>query len=456
MSRMFSRRSVAHLAAAVASVGILGASLIASQPVAALAPGGAAVPAADALVQANWLTTAPIVDGNLDEWSGVQRYPLDNQNASAPSPEERPQPSDLSAWASFVWTTDNLYIALNVVDNVVVRTHRNWVQDDMAQFTLDVDSSGGPSQGDVYLTVSPDGLITNGGLLPLGYQASAARNATGWQAEIAIPTHEFGADFLNDAQVGFTWGVQDNDGHGLKGYLVWAGSDFSVPTPQQGTLRFANGPTREWIKAGPGVGFTDATLDQWHPNDKLGTSPTLSLRGDEQWNVVFKFDPPALPANAKPLKARVHMQVYDRSNTGTTWARLYRLLHTWDENTTTWLNADAAHKWSIGGANGRGSDRSDEVVSQTLLNIKSGEVVWEIGPDVIGDLYANPDKNFGFVMRAEEGNSVLYTMRSSECTTPANCAPWIEVFVEKPPALASTAAPEAVGAGLPEAVANPR
>lgn len=458
---MLSRRWFASLAVTALSVGVVGANFVAPQIAGAFAPPAALAPQVSPLVSAVWQTAAPVVDGNLNEWNSVQRYPLDNQNASAPAPDRRPQPSDLSAWASFVWTTDNLFVAVNVTDNVVVRTHRNWLLDDMAQFTLDIDTSGGPSLGDVFLTVSPDGLITNGGLLPLGYESKAVKTATGWQAEVSIPLREFGADFLNDAQVGFTWGLQDNDNQGVDASLVWAGPDFTKPTPQQGGLSFINGPTREWITARPGVngynGITDATLDQWHPNDKLGTSPTLALRGDEQWNVAFKFEPPVLPGNAKPLKARIHMQVYDRSNTGTTTAKLYRLLHTWDENAATWLNADSTHKWTVGGANGLASDRSSEVASQTLLNVKSGEVVWELGPEVISDLYANPDKNFGFVMRAEDGNSVLYVMRSSECSTPATCAPWIEVFVEKPPALTSGfTLDEAGGSDVPAATAIKR
>ena len=465
-SQTFSRRLVASLAVTALSVGIVGANFIAPQVAGAFAPPVGAAPrgypapgaplstlspslstlSPSPVANAVWQTATPVVDGNLDEWSNVQRYPLDNQNASAPAPDRRPQPNDLSAWVSLVWTTDNLYVAVNVTDNVVVRTHRNWLLDDMAQFTLDIDNSGGPSLGDVFLTVSPDGLITNGGLLPLGYDSKAVKTATGWQAEVSVPLREFGADFLNDAQVGFTWGVQDNDGQVVDGYLVWAGPDFSQPTPQQGALSFVNGPTREWITARPGVngynGITDATLNQWKPNDKFGTSPILALRGDENWHLAFRFVPPTLPAGAKPLKARVHMTVYSRSNSGITTARMYRLLRPWDENAATWLNADATTRWQVGGASAVGIDRSGVVASETQLKIAAGDVVWELGPDLIGDLYANDgNKNYGFVIRAENGAYVEYDMHSSECTAPANCAPWIEVFVEKPPALTSASVP---------------
>ena len=473
-SQTFSRRLVASLAVTALSVGIVGANFIAPQVAGAFAPPVGAAPrgypapvaplstlSPSPVANAVWQTVAPVVDGNLDEWSNVQRYPLDNQNASAPVPDRRPQPNDLSAWASLVWTTDNLYVAVNVTDNVVVRTHRNWLLDDMAQFTLDIDNSKGPSLGDVYLTVSPDGLITNGGLLPLGYDSRAVKTATGWQAEVSIPLREFGADFLNDAHVGFTWGVQDNDGQSVDGYLVWAGPDFTQPTPQQGALSFVNGPTREWITARPGVngydGITDATLDQYKPTDKLGASPTLSLKGNENWNVVFKFVPPALPAGAKPLKARIHITVFARNKPYSLTAMMHRLLRQWDENTVTWNNASGANGWKVGGANGVNSDRSGTVATQTEMNIDTGDVVWELGPDVIGDLYAHPDKNNGFVMRAENGSGLIYHMYSSECTKPANCAPWIEVFVEKPPAPTSVLPlDEAAGMDVPAAAATAR
>lgn len=463
MFSMFSRRLVASLALTALSVGIVGANFIAPQVAGAFAPPAAKAPGESPMVNAVWQSVTPVVDGNLNEWSNVQRYPLDNQNASAPAPDRRPQPNDLSAWASFVWTTDNLYVAVNVTDNVVVRTHRNWLLDDMAQFTLDIDNTQGPSLGDVYLTVSPDGLITNGGLLALGYDSRAVKTATGWQAEVSVPLREFGADFLNDAQVGFTWGVQDNDGQGVDGYLVWAGPDFAQPTPLQGTLSFVNGPTREWIAARPGVdgynGITDTTLNSWPGNEtkNFGPATTIAIRGDEQWHLAFKFVPPVLPPGARVLKARVHMTLISRNNKGTTAATMYRLLRPWDENSATWNNANATTPWAIRGANAVGVDRGDTVISKTRLSIDSGEVVWEIDHDVILDLYANPEKNYGFLFRGEDGDNVLYTLHSSECTAPANCAPWIEVFIEKPPALTSAfTLDEAAGTDIPAAVATTR
>ena len=440
---IFSRRSVASLAVTALSVGIMGANFSVPQVAGAFAPPAAPGPEASPVVSAVWQTVAPVVDGNLSEWSNAQHYPLDNQNATAPGPDQRPEPSDLSAWASIVWTTDNLYVAVNVTDDVVVRTHRNWLLDDMAQFTFDIDNSSGPSLGDVYLTVSPDGLITNGGLLPLGYESKAVKTPTGWQAEVSIPLREFGADFLSDAQVGFTWGVQDNDGQSVDGSLVWAGPDFVQPTPQQGALSFVNGPTREWISARPGVngynGITDTTLNSWPGNEtkNFGSAATMAIRGDLQWHLAFKSVPPALPPGARVLKARVHMTVISRNNKGTTEATMYRLLRPWDENSASWNNANATTPWAIRGANAVGVDRGNEVISRTRLNVDSGEVVWEVGPDVISDLYGSPEKNHGFLLRGEDGANVLYTLHSSECTAPANCTPWIEVFIEKPPALTS-------------------
>lgn len=463
MFSMFSRRLFASLATAVLSVGVVGANFIAPQVVGAFAPPAETAPGASPVANAVWLTAAPVVDADLSEWSGFQHYPLDNQNASAPTPDRRPQPDDLSAWSSVVWTSDSLYVAVNVTDDAVVRTHRNWLLDDMAQFTLDIDNSGGPSLGDVYLTISPDGLITNGGLLPLGYDSKALKTATGWQAEASIPLREFGADFLSNAEVGFTWGVQDNDSQAVDGHLVWAGPDFAEPTPQQGALSFINGPTREWIAARPGVngynGITDTTLNSWPGNESknFGPATTMAIRGDLQWHLAFKFVPPALPPGAKALKARVHMTVISRNNKGTTTAKMYRLLRPWDENSATWNNANTTTPWAIRGANAVGVDRGNTVLSSTTLGLDNGEVVWEITPDVIADLYANPGQNHGFLFRGEDGANVLYNLHSSECTAPINCAPWIEVFIEKPPALTSEfTLDEAAGTDVPAATAIKR
>jgi hypothetical protein len=293
---------------------------------------------------------------------------------------------------------------------------------------------------DISVTVSPDGLITRNDGYRLGIDGAAALTADGWQAEFSIPLHEFGAEFLTDAQVGFTWGVRDNDGVGPLQWLGWAGPTFLTPSSGQGLLRFVDGPTREWMQVRPGEAnyvMQDSVLNSWKPDANFGEDAELGIRaGHGPWHIVMKMDIPELPPDAKIIQARLHTNVNWRKKEGSFMVRMYRLLRPWDEATVTWFNADTATRWDRPGADQIGVDRAETFIDENEL-IDLGEYVWEFGPEA-ADWYANPENNFGFLLRAEDGASIEYRIQSSECGP--TCAPWFELFIELPPPDAAVAA----------------
>ena len=401
------------------------------------------IQADDKVLDASWQHVPPVIDGDLSDWDAYERHILDDQTADYPDPGLRPTPEDLSAWTSIVWDSDYLYIALYVVDDVVYRQSRDWRLDDLAGFSFDMDMDGSSGLYDVSVTVSPDGLITRNDGYRLGIDGVAVLNDEGWQAEFSIPLHEFGAEFLTDAQVGFTWGVRDNDDDG--GYLQWlgwAGPTFLTPSPGQGLLRFVDGPTRQWIEVRSGdAGYimTDSVLNSWDFDDNFGEDAEMGIRaGHGPWHIVMKMEMPELPPDAKIIRGRLHTNVNWRKNEGSFMVRMYRLLRPWDEATVTWFNADAATRWGRPGADQVGVDRAESFIDKNEF-VDLGEYVWEFSSEA-ADWYANPENNHGFLLRAEEGVSVLYRMQSSECG--ATCAPWFELLVELPPpdAAASDAA----------------
>lgn len=390
-----------------------------------------------------WQRTPPVVDGNLNDWSAYQKIILDKTTASYPPANERPEPNDLSAWGSMVWDSDRLYIAVDVTDENIVRSSRNWHFDDMAAFTFDVDNSGSFTLGDIRLTFSPDGLVTDNGGLALGVDSQTTKRSGGWLTEASIPLDQFGSDFLSNAQIGFTWGAQDRDADLGLHYLVWEGETYYASTPAQGAMRFVNGPSRRWITARPGVagydGISEGNLNGWEPDTNNGASKIASIRGDQQWHLAMKIVPPALGPGVKPLQARLHMSLVEgipnppKPEEGlTTRARLYRLLRPWDEATVTWRMATATASWSKLGADAIGVDRSAQIIAEALLTPQTRTYTWDISSQ-IQDLYAHPDQNFGFLFRGELGSNVLYQFYSSECTANPTCAPWIEVYIEEPP-----------------------
>ena len=285
------------------------------------------------------------------------------------------------------------------------------------------------------LTFSPSGLVTLNRGYPAGVKTMIERNATGWQAESAIPISYLGFDFLGNAQVGFTWGLyDDDDGISSDGRLVWKGASFEAPTASEALLRFVDGPSRSWITARPGVdgynGVADATLNQWDASANNGSDKVISIRGVNQWHMLMKVTPPSLPPGARVLEARLHISMTDRNRDGESIVRMYRMLRPWDQNTATWLRADASTPWGRAGAELVGIDRDSRVIDQKRINQPNTTYTWNL-TSVIKDLYDRPANNHGFIFRAEDGGPIWWKLQSSECG--AACAPWIEVYVEVPP-----------------------
>jgi len=398
------------------------------------------------VIDASWQRVPPVIDGDLGDWETFDRHVLNDVTADAPDPSQRPVPEDLSAWTSIVWDSDFLYIAVYVVDDIVYRQSRDWRGDDLVGYSFDMDQDGRSGLYDVSVTVSPDGLITRNDGFRLGIDGVAVRTDEGWQAEFSIPLHEFGEEFLTDAQVGFTWGVRDNDCDGHLQWLGWAGPTFLTPSSAQGSLNFVDGPTREWIEVRSGdenYVMEDSVLNSWDFDDNFGEDVEMGIRaGHGPWHIAMKMEMPDLPPDAKIIQARLHTNVNWRKNEGSFWVRMYRLLRPWDEATVTWYNADAANRWDRPGADQVDVDRSgvkikDREGYDTENLIKDlGEYTWDFSSEA-ADWYEHPENNHGFLLRAEEGVSVEYRIQSSECGV--TCAPWFEFFIELPPPDATAA-----------------
>jgi len=387
-------------------------------------------------MRAPWRVHPPTVDGDLTEWPLANRIYLIGATAGYPAGSDLLREEDLSGWISILWTSDRVYLALSVSDEYVVRKSRNWHNDDMASVVFDVDQSGDYSVGDILLTLSPDNLLTVNGGWPAGYEWAIHETAGGWEGEVSIPMSEFGGvDFLGDIEVGFTWGLQDNDGVGVESWMSWAGPEYLKPTPEEGLLTFVDGPVRKWVAFHPGVdgydGIVDSTISSWYPDQNYGADQQLTLYSRNQYHLVMKFDIPDLGPDVRVLDGRIHLYAEDWNHENwTSYVRIYRLLRPWDEASVTWNNADASTAWASPGADSIGIDREGRSIGTGALD-RLGWITFELSGSAVQDMYENPDANYGVIFRAEEGSAVRYRISSTE--RGADTAPWIEVYAEFPP-----------------------
>jgi hypothetical protein len=83
--------------------------------------------------------TPPVIDGNEDDvWSAAPRYKIANVIYSPPS-----SPNDLSADFKAMWDENNLYVLVDVTDDILRHdsTPDNWYQDDSVEVYIDADNS---------------------------------------------------------------------------------------------------------------------------------------------------------------------------------------------------------------------------------------------------------------------------------------------------------------------------
>jgi hypothetical protein len=170
----------------------------------------------------------PTIDGNLSEWSGpvvesaFQVYSVDGWDGS----------DDLSASWQLGWDTDNLYVAVTVVDNNHVQTQsgNQIFRGDSVDLQIDTDREGdyapAVSPDDFQLTLSPGDFA---GLVPfafrfqgnaagqmldaLGHSIVVAARPTGqgYSLEAAVPWRDLNVTPQPGMVLGLALNASDND-----------------------------------------------------------------------------------------------------------------------------------------------------------------------------------------------------------------------------------------------------
>lgn len=163
-------------------------------------------------------------------------------------------------------------------------------------------------------------------------------------------------------------------------------------------------------------GVTDATLNSWDGgNQNAGSSSTVSLRSFDVWAGVIRFDVSKVPAEAAVQDAVLDLYVVSRSNeVNWTSSAAYPLLRAWDESQITWNRATGSVVWAEPGANGIGSDRSDMLMSEQVLDRVGVWVHFDI-TDAVRAWARQPSSNFGITLKGGEASgNIAYNFASSE------------------------------------------
>jgi hypothetical protein len=221
---------------------------------------------------------APVIDGVADNaWSIADGIKLSNVLYSPPS-----SPNDLSAGYKTMWDQNNLYLFVDVTDDVLKNDASNAWDNDSVEVFIDADNSKTTEYGPtdyqyifVWDKTSPKIQETKHQRTE-GVQFAMVTTDTGYRVEIKFPWSTLGTKPRTGAKIGLDVHVNDNDTGGKRDTkLTWhATQDNAWQNPQA----FGNaelGGLVGWWKFDESQGTTAA--------DSSGNGNNGTLIGNPKW-----------------------------------------------------------------------------------------------------------------------------------------------------------------------------
>jgi Carbohydrate family 9 binding domain-like/Concanavalin A-like lectin/glucanases superfamily/Tetratricopeptide repeat len=189
-------------------------------------------------------TKTPAMDGSDAEiWANVPRNKLENvllsfgdgEKASAPI-----SPDDLSADFRGMWDENNLYLLVNVTDDILRHDTGDWYESDSVEVYIDADDAKAPQYGQNDYQYGFDWDKTSPTIQETkhnrtnGVEYAVVTTDKGYRLEIKFPWQTLGVKPSTGAKVGLDIQVNDNDGGGKrKSKIAWhATRDNAWTTPQ--------------------------------------------------------------------------------------------------------------------------------------------------------------------------------------------------------------------------------
>ena len=170
--------------------------------------------------------SAPVINGKVDDiWNTAKPYKIANVMYEPPT-----SPSDLSADYKAMWDKDNLYLLVEVTDDILKHdtSPEDWYDSDSVEVYIDAtdgkSAEYGPTDfqyGFIWDKTSPLMLESKHGRTN-GVQYALVTTDTGYRVEVKFPWSTLGAKPSAGTKIGLDIQVNDNDSGGKrKSKLAW-------------------------------------------------------------------------------------------------------------------------------------------------------------------------------------------------------------------------------------------
>ncbi|MFH1716411.1 MAG: sugar-binding protein [Planctomycetota bacterium] len=220
----------------------------------------------------------PVIDGTAEEiWSQVRRNRIDNTVYSPVSDS-----ADLTAFYRAMWDENNLYVLVNVMDDVLKNDSDEFWLDDGVEVFIDADNSKSDSYGDNDYQYFFEWAEANPGMGEFkhgrtgGVEFAVGRADVGYRVEIKFPWSTLGTRPSAGTKIGLDVHVNDDDDGGDRDTkLTWRSKeDNAWQTPSVLGIGQLTGLVG-WWKFDEAAGGTAA--------DSSGAGNNGTLMGSPQW-----------------------------------------------------------------------------------------------------------------------------------------------------------------------------
>ncbi len=161
---------------------------------------------------------------------------------------------------------------------------------------------------------------------------------------------------------------------------------------------------------------TTLSADQW--NDNFGRAQDLRVRTKRDAPnvkvVPIRFDLSPIPTYATVITAELRLYSTEQTNSAWICLDLYRLNQAWNEYEATWDRATADTRWAAPGASGVPADREGTLATVRCW-VQSVDRWYTMNARQLAEYWvANPDRNYGVLVKGSGNASVEYKFVSRE------------------------------------------
>ena len=163
-------------------------------------------------------------------------------------------------------------------------------------------------------------------------------------------------------------------------------------------------------------GTSDTFISTWSPSSNFNVQASLIVKNDSVYSSLLRFDVSSIRAGSTLRQATLRLYGYVRNKPNTFELEAYRLLRPWVDAQATWDHASTGNAWGVPGANDTLTDREQDPAA--VLQISDVGAWYELNvSEPVRAWVAEPDQNYGLILRGFGLHSVIYEFASSNHTT---------------------------------------